>query len=101
MAMRFHDERDKRLDAMRHFRIHAPPPGSKPFVLRRQGTLPQRPIKRSQRSEVLSRDDGIVDDTLMITLCYEDHLSMQQMLAALAEMRGEDAEVPLTKPTIG
>jgi hypothetical protein len=28
----------------------------------------------------------------MITLCYEAHLAMKQMLAALAELRGDDAE---------
>ena len=36
-------------------------------------------------------DEGIIDDLLVISMCYEAHLSMQQMLAALSEMRGDDA----------
>jgi len=90
--MRFHNERDKRLHPMRHSQKEAPPPGNQTFAIRRRGTLAQRPIKRSQRSEVLLQDSEIADDSIMISVCYEAHISMQQMLAAFAEMRGDDAE---------
>lgn len=75
--MRFHDERNKRLQK---------------FAIHRSGTLAQSPIKRSQRSEIPLQDDD--DDSLMVTACYEAHLSMQQMLAVFAEMRGDDADGP-------
>lgn len=68
--MRFHIERDKRLH----------PTGR-----------PQQPFKRSRPPAVPSRDEGTADESLMITACYEAHLSMQQMLAVFAEMRGDDA----------
>jgi hypothetical protein len=90
--MRFHDERDKRLHSMRHSQIPAKPPGNQRFAVHRSGTLAQSPIKRSRRSEVPLQDDD--DDSLMVTVCYEAHLSMQQMLAVFAEMRGDDAEGP-------
>jgi hypothetical protein len=92
MAMRFHNERDKRLHPMRHSQIEALPPGNQKFAIRRRGTLAQRPFKRPERSEVLLQGNEIADDSIMITVCYEAHLSMQQMLAALAEIRGDDAE---------
>jgi hypothetical protein len=44
-----------------------------------------------QRPEPLLHDDGIVDDSLVISMCYEAHLSMQKMLAVFAELRGDDA----------
>jgi hypothetical protein len=94
MAMRFHNERDKRLHPMRHSQIEEPSPGNQKFAIRRRGTLAQRPIKTSQRSEVLLQDNEVADDSIMITVCYEAHISMQQMLAAFAEMRGDDAEGP-------
>jgi hypothetical protein len=93
--MRFHNERDKRLHSMRYSQIEAPPPGNEKFAIRRRGTRVPRPIKRSQRSEVQLQDHEIADDSLMITACYEAHMSMQQMLAVLAEMRGDDAEGPI------
>jgi hypothetical protein len=95
MAMRFHDERDKRLHSMRHSQIQAPPPGNGKFVIRERGILVPRPIKSCRRSEVQMRDDEITDDSPMITMFYEAHVSMQQMLAAFAEMRGDDAEDPI------
>ena len=58
--MRFHNERDKRLHPMRRPQIDAPPLGNEKSVIRRRGTLAQRPPKRSQRSEYLLR--GWVDD---------------------------------------
>jgi hypothetical protein len=58
-----------------------------------RGILVPRPIARqSLRSELLSQDDGITDDSPMITALYEAHLSMEKMLAALAELRLDDAE---------
>jgi hypothetical protein len=85
--MRFHDERNKRLHPMRHSQIDAPP-------IRRRAILARRPINRSQRSESPLHDEEIADESLVITLCYEAHLAMQQMLAVFAEMRGDDAEGP-------
>ncbi len=92
--MRFHDERNKRLHPMRHSQIDAPPSGDEKFVIRRRAILARRPINRSQRSESLLHDEEIADESLVITLCYEAHLAMQQMLAVFAEMRGDDAEGP-------
>ena len=43
-------------------------------------------------------DEGTTDDWLVISMCYEAHLSMQQMLAALSEMRGDDAVDPASAP---
>jgi hypothetical protein len=87
--MRFHDERNKRLHPMGHSQIDAPPPGNEKFVIRRRGILARRPIKRCQRSESLLHDEEIADDSLVITLHYEAHLAMQQMLAVFAELRGD------------
>jgi len=92
--MRFHDERNKRLHPMRHSQIDAPPSGDEKFEIRRRAILARRPINRSQRSESLLHDEEIADESLVITLCYEAHLAMQQMLAVFAEMRGDDAEGP-------
>jgi hypothetical protein len=92
--MRFHDERNKRLHPMGHSQIDAPPSGGEKFVISRRALLARRPINRSQRSESLLHDEEIADESLVITLCYEAHLAMQQMLAVFAEMRGDDAEGP-------
>jgi len=72
--MRFHTERDKRLHPMRD--------------------IQKRSIERSQRSKSALQDNGIVDDLLVINMCYEAHLSMQQMLAVFSEMREGDAVHP-------
>jgi hypothetical protein len=92
--MRFHNERDKRLHPTRHSQIEAPLSGNEKFAIRRPGALGQRPFKKTRCSAVPSQGDGTADDSIMITVCYEAHLSMQQMLAAFAEMRGDDAESP-------
>jgi hypothetical protein len=90
--MKFHKDRDNRLHPMRSSQIEAPPPRSAKFGMRRSGTLVPRLIKRpSLRSELLSQQDGIAGDSPMIAACYEAHLSMEKMLAAFAEMRGDDA----------
>jgi hypothetical protein len=93
--MRFHNERDKRLHPLRSSQILAPQPGNEKFVVRRRETLAQRPVKRFPPSKLLLTDDEIVEDSLMFTVCYEAHKSMQQMLSVLAEMRGDDAEGPV------
>ena len=57
------------------------------------GTLAPLPIAtQSLCIELLSLDDGIADDSPMIAAVYEAHLSMEKMLAALAELRGDNAE---------
>jgi hypothetical protein len=92
--MRFHDERNKRLHPMGHSQIDAPPSGGEKFVISRRALLARRPINGSQRSEALLHDEEIADESLVITLRYESHLAMQQMLAVFAELRGDDAEGP-------
>jgi hypothetical protein len=94
MSMRFHDERNKRLHPMGHSPIDAPPSGSEKFVIRRRALLAPRPINRSQRSESLLHNEEIADESLVITLCYEAHLAMHQMLAVFADMRGDDTGGP-------
>jgi hypothetical protein len=88
--MRFHDERDRRLHPMRYSKIDEPTPGNDRFVVRRRGTSARVPLSRPSRPEFVSHDDGIADESLMVTVCYEAHLSMQQMLEVFAEMRGDD-----------
>ena len=72
--MRFHSEKDKRL------------------ALGRLEALAQLRGEKSQRSELRSYDDVIADDSLVITVCYEAHIAMQKMLAAFAELRGDETE---------
>jgi hypothetical protein len=63
------------------------------FVIRQPGALGQRPIKsQSLRSELLSQEDGFAEDSPMITACYEAYLSMEKMLEAFAQLRGDDVE---------
>ncbi len=92
--MRFHDERDKRLYPLGHSQIDAPP-------IRRRALLARRPMNRSQLADSLPHREEIADESLVITLCYEAHVAMQQMLAVFAEMRGDDteggADLPLTR----
>ena len=92
--MRFHDERNKRLHPVAHSQIDAPPSGNKKFVIRRRALLARRPTNRSQRSESPLPDEEIADESLVVTLCYEAHLAMQQMLAVFADMRGDDPPGP-------
>jgi hypothetical protein len=94
MAMRFHDERNKRLHPIGYSQIDAPPSGDEKFVIRRRALLAPRPVNRSQRSESLLHDEEIADEALVITLRYEAHLAMQHMLTVFAELRGDDAEGP-------
>ena len=53
------------------------------------------PPHDAKSAELLSQDDGNTDDSPMITAVYETHLSMEKLLAALAELRGDDAEDPI------
>ena len=92
--MRFHDERNKRLHPMAHSQIDAPPSGNEKFVIRRRALPARRPVNRSQRSESQLPNEEIADESLVVTLCYQTHLAMQQMLAVFADMRGDDAEGP-------
>jgi hypothetical protein len=90
--MKFHKDRDNRLYPMRSPQIDAPPARSAKFGMRRPATLLPRLIKRPSRGgEHLSQEDGIAADSPMITACYEAHLSIEKMLAAFAELRGDDA----------
>jgi hypothetical protein len=72
--MKFHKDRENRFHPIRPSQIDAPPSRNAKFV------------------ELLSQEDGIADDSPMITACYETHVSMERMLAAFAELRGDDAE---------
>ncbi len=38
------------------------------------------------------QNDAIADDSAMISALYEAHLSMEKMLAALAELREDESE---------
>jgi hypothetical protein len=88
--MRFHDERERRL---RPIRPLEPPARSPKFVLHHREILGQRPHKsRCVHSELWSQEDGVSVDSPMITACYEAHLAMKKMLAAFAELRGDDVE---------
>ena len=88
--MRFHDEREKRLHPIRP---HQPPARSAKFVLHKREIRGQRPLQsRCVHSELWSQEDGVSGDSPMITACYEAHLAMKKMLAAFAELRGDDAE---------
>jgi len=77
---------------MRDTQLNAPPGR---FANRRRGIVVQRPIDRNQRSSFPLHDNENVDDLLVIDICYEAHLSMQQMLAAFAQMRGDDTVDPI------
>lgn len=88
--MRFHDEREKRLHPLRPAQ---PPPRSAKFVLHKREILGQRPFKsRCVPSMLWCQEDGVSGDSPMIAACYEAHLAMKKMLAAFAELRGDDVE---------
>jgi len=90
--MRFHIDWDKVLHAMLPFQVNAPPPRNAKSAIRQPGTFAPRPMERqSLRLESLSQNDGIAEDSAMITAVYEAYLSKEKMLAALAELRGDDA----------
>jgi hypothetical protein len=88
--MQFQDDTDQRSHSTRHSQIDTPPVSAK-FVMRRRGTRVPRPIQKAQRADSQLHDAGIVDESPMVTMCYEAHLSMQKMLAVFAELRGDDA----------
>jgi hypothetical protein len=91
-AMRFHINWGKAIHALLPFRINAPSLRTASSAMGQPGTLLRRPIARqSRRLELLSQNDGIAEDSAMIAAVYEAHLSMEKMLAVLAEMRGDDA----------
>lgn len=88
--MKFHDERAKRLHPLR---LVQEPPRNAKFMLHKHEILGQRPFKsRCVRSVLWSQEDGVCGDSPMITACYEAHLAMKKMLAAFAELRGDDVE---------
>ena len=91
--MRFHIDTAKDFRATLPFQITGPLPRDAKSAMCQPGSLALRPIAgESVRSELLSQDDGITDDSPMITAVYEAHLSMEKMLAAFAELRGDEAE---------
>jgi hypothetical protein len=91
--MRFQIDWGKALHAILPLQINPPSPRNAKSAMRQPGTLAWRPIARqSHRLEALSQNDGIAEESVMITAVYEAHLSMEKMLAALAELRGDDAE---------
>ena len=91
--MRFHIDTGKDFRPMLPLQITGPLPRDAKSAMCQPGSLAPRPIAgESVRSESLSQDDGIIDDSPMITAVYEAHLSMEKMLAAFAELRGDEAE---------
>ena len=54
----------------------------------------ERDIRLNPHSRLPLHDNENVDDLLVIEICYEAHLCMQQMLVACAQMRGDDALEP-------
>ena len=91
--MRFHIDTGKDFRAMPPSQITGPLPRDAKSAMCQPGSLAPRPIAgESVRSELLSQDDGIMDDSPMIIAVYEAHLSMEKMLAAFAELRGDNAE---------
>ena len=90
--MRFHINWGKAIHALVPFQINAPPLRTANSTMRQPATLSPCPIARqSLRLELLSQNDGIAEDSAMIAAVYEAHLSMEKMLAVLAELRGDDA----------
>jgi len=73
-------------------RFAEPPPHRAKFVLHKREIHDQRPKGGCVHSELWSQEDGVSGDSPMITACYEAHLAMKKMLAAFAELRGDDAE---------
>ncbi len=98
--MRLHIEWGKTLQAILPFQINPSPARFAKSATRQPGILARGPMARhSVRLELLSQNDGIAEDSAMITAVYEAHLSMEKMLAALAELRGDDAEYASGEPT--
>lgn len=89
--MRFHKDRENRLYPLSHSPINAPPPRNAKFVMRSPGSLAHHPVERpAPRSDSLA--EGMTGESPMLTAYYEAYLSMEQMLAAFAELRGDGAE---------
>jgi hypothetical protein len=73
--------------------LPGPPPLDAKSAKRQPVTLAPLPIATQSLCMGLpSQDDGITDDSPMIAAVYEAHLSMEKMLAAFAELRGDNAE---------
>jgi|SRR5450631_1150736 len=91
--MRFHKDRENRLRQMPLSPINVQPPRNATFVMRSPEILSQHPVKQpSPRSESLSLGDEISEESPVIVACYEAYLSMEKMLSAFAELRGDDTE---------
>ncbi len=89
--MRFHINWGKAIHALLPVQVNALPLRTAKSAMRQPGALVPRPIVRqSLRSKLLSQNDGIAEDSAMIAAVYEAHLSMEKMLAVLAELRGDD-----------
>jgi hypothetical protein len=94
-AIRFHINWGKAIHALLPFRSNARGTaklGTAKFEMHQPEILAPPPFARqSLRLELPARDDGIGEDSAMIAAVYEAHLSMEKMLAVLAELRGDDA----------
>jgi hypothetical protein len=87
-AMKFHIDWGKALQVMLPFHggAHLSRDAMRPARIRAP-----RPVGKPLRPGSLSQNEWIADDSPMITAIYEAHLSMETMLAALAELRGDEA----------
>lgn len=89
--MRFHIDRTRGFHPMLAFQFNAPSSYSADFAMRQPGSpAPRRIAGQSWRSESPPPDDRLADEHPMITELYETHLARQEMLAAFAELRGDD-----------
>jgi len=91
--MRFHIDWGKGFHKIVPFLINTPPSRNTKSAKCKTGTVTLRPIaSQSLRLELLLQEDGIANDSPMITAVYEGYLCMEEMLTASAELRGDDAE---------
>ena len=75
--MRLHIEWGKTLQAILPFQINPSPARFAKSATRQPGILARGPMARhSVRLELLSQNDGIAEDSAMITAVYEAHLSI-------------------------
>jgi hypothetical protein len=101
--MRFHIDRYEGFHPMLAFQFNAPASRNADFALR----PPENPAPRPSASpplrpeSPLSQDPLIADEHPMITALYEAHLAKEKMLAAFAELRGDDPEGPWVNHTCG
>ena len=86
--MRFHIDWVKALRVMLPFHggAHRPRDAVRPARIRAL-----RPLEKRLRPASQSQNDGIAEDSPMITAIYEAHLSLETMLATLAEVREDEA----------